>query len=152
MCRWIHLVTFVADRLVIPNGDVIQYVIDGQNRRIGERVNARWVHKWLYAGQLTPVAELDSTDNIVARFSGSYMNKRDTIYQIITDHLGSPRLIVNVATGVVVQRIDYDEFGNVTYDSNPGFFRRDPFGTAIWICWWTLRCRDEAGTVWCEGL
>ena len=40
------------------------------------------------------------------------MNKRDTIYQIITDHLGSPRLVVNVATGVVVQRIDYDEFGD----------------------------------------
>ena len=49
------------------------------------------------------------------------MNKRDTIYQIITDHLGSPRLVVNASTGVIVQRIDYDEFGNVTYDSNPGF-------------------------------
>ena len=55
------------------------------------------------------------------------MNKRDTIYQIITDHLGSPRLVVNVATGIVVQRMDYDEFGNVTYDSNPGF---QPFGFA----------------------
>ena len=54
-------------------------------------------------------------------------NKRDTIYQIITDHLGSPRLVVNVATGIVVQRMDYDEFGNVTYDSNPGF---QPFGFA----------------------
>jgi len=51
------------------------------------------------------------------------MNKRDTIYQIITDHLGSPRLVVNVQTGIVVQKIDYDEFGNVTYDSNPGFQR-----------------------------
>ena len=114
-------------QVAMPNGDVIQYVIDGQNRRIGERVNGRWVHKWLYAGQLTPVAELDSANNIVARFSGGYMNKRDTIYQIITDHLGSPRLLVNVATGVVVQRMDYDEFGNVIYDSNPGF---QPFGFA----------------------
>ncbi|MFZ1082846.1 MAG: RHS repeat-associated core domain-containing protein [Candidatus Kryptoniota bacterium] len=55
------------------------------------------------------------------------MNKRDTIYQIITDHLGSPRLVVNVNTGAVVQRMDYDEFGNVVYDSNPGF---QPFGFA----------------------
>ena len=109
------------------NGDVIQYVIDGQSRRIGERVNGRWVHKWLYAGQLTPIAELDSADNIIARFSGGYMNKRDTIYQIITDHLGSPRLVVNVSTGIVVQRMEYDEFGNVTYDSNPDF---QPFGFA----------------------
>ena len=109
------------------SGDVIQYVIDGQSRRIGEWVNGRWVHKWLYAGQLTPVAELDSSDNVIARFSSGYMNKRDTIYQIITDHLGSPRLVVNVATGEVVQRMDYDEFGNVVYDSNPGF---QPFGFA----------------------
>ncbi|MFZ1082850.1 MAG: RHS repeat-associated core domain-containing protein [Candidatus Kryptoniota bacterium] len=111
----------------MPNCDVIQYVIDGQNRRIGERVNGRWVHKWLYAGQLTPIAELDSADNVIARFSGGYVNKNDTIYQIITDHLGSPRLVVNVSTGMVVQRMDYDEFGNVVYDSNPGF---QPFGFA----------------------
>jgi len=109
------------------NGDVIQYVIDGQNRRIAKKVNGRIIDKWLYAGQLTPVAELDSADNIIARFSGGYVNKRDTIYQIITDHLGSPRLVVNVATGVVVQRIDHDEFRNVTYDSNPGL---QPFGFA----------------------
>ena len=114
-------------QVVMPDGDVIQYVIDGQNRRIGERVNGRWVHKWLYAGQLTPIAELDSTDNIITRFSGGYMNKRDTIYQIITDHLGSVRLVTNVTNGTIAQRIDYDEFGNVTYDSNPGF---QPFGFA----------------------
>jgi RHS repeat-associated protein len=114
-------------RVVMPNDDVIQYVIDGQNRRIAKKVNGRIVDKWLYAGQLTPVAELDSANDIIARFSGGYMNKRDTIYQIITDHLGSPKLVVNVQTGIVVQKIDYDEFGNVTFDSNPGF---QPFGFA----------------------
>lgn len=111
----------------LPNGDRIDYVIDGQNRRIARTLNGRITNKWLYAGQLTPVAELDSADNIVARFSGGYMNKNDTIYQIITDHLGSPRLVINVATGIVVQRIDYDEFGNIIFDSNPGF---QPFGYA----------------------
>ncbi len=114
-------------QVLMPNGDVIQYVIDGQNRRVAKRVNGAITNKWLYAGQLTPVAELDSANNIIARFCGGFMNKRDTIYQIITDHLGSPRLVVNVATGTVVQRMDYDEFGNVTYDSNPGF---QPFGFA----------------------
>jgi len=54
-------------------------------------------------------------------------NNRDAIYQIITDHLSSPRLVVNVNDGTVVQRMDYDEFGNVVYDSNPGF---QPFGFA----------------------
>jgi RHS repeat-associated protein len=37
------------------------------------------------------------------------------------------RLVVNTATGAVVQRIDYDTFGNVTSDTNPGF---QPFGFA----------------------
>jgi RHS repeat-associated protein len=111
----------------LPSGDRIDYVVDGQNRRIAKKVNGRIVDKWLYAGQLTPVAELDSANDIIARFSGGYMNKRDTIYQIITDHLGSPKLVVNVQTGIVVQKIDYDEFGNVTFDSNPGF---QPFGFA----------------------
>ena len=45
----------------------------------------------------------------------------------VTDQLGSPRLVVNVATGAIAQRIDYDEFGQVLSDSNPGF---QPFGFA----------------------
>ncbi len=93
-------------QVVMPNGDVIQYVIDGQNRRIARKLNGRITNKWLNAGQLAPVVELDSPYNIIARFIGRYMNKRESIYQIITDHLGSPRLVVNVATGIVVQTMD----------------------------------------------
>jgi hypothetical protein len=42
--------------------------------------------------------------------------------------MGSPRLVINVSTGEIVQRMDGvypafsgDEFGNVIYDSTPGF-------------------------------
>jgi RHS repeat-associated protein len=48
-------------------------------------------------------------------------------FRIISDHLGSPRLIVNTSTGATVERIDYDEFGNVTQDTSPGTI---PFGFA----------------------
>jgi RHS repeat-associated protein len=44
-----------------------------------------------------------------------------------SDHLGSPRLIVNTSTGATVEEIDYDEFGNVTNDTAPGTI---PFGFA----------------------
>jgi len=58
-------------------------------------------------------------------------NKADTVhttYRIISDHLGSPRLVVDANDeSVVIQRIDYDEFGRVTADSYPGF---QPFGFA----------------------
>jgi RHS repeat-associated protein len=38
-----------------------------------------------------------------------------------TDHLGSPRLVVDVNTGDIVDRIDFNEYGNVLSNSNPGF-------------------------------
>ncbi len=55
------------------------------------------------------------------------MVQGSTTYRILSDHLGSVRLVVNTATGAVAQRIDYDEFGNITADTNPGF---QPFGFA----------------------
>src|SRR5207237_1941252 len=56
-----------------------------------------------------------------------YMIKGGVIYRIIADALGSPRLVVNTANGLVSQRMDYDAFGSVISDSNPGF---QPFGFA----------------------
>jgi RHS repeat-associated protein len=80
------------------------------------------------------VAELDGAGNVVARFVyGSRPNIPDYVVtasgtlRIFSDHLGSPRLVVNASTGALVQRLDYDEFGRVTLDSNPG---AQPFGFA----------------------
>jgi RHS repeat-associated protein len=55
------------------------------------------------------------------------MEKGGRTYRILTDQVGSVRLVVNASTGEVAQRIDYDEFGNVLNDTNPGF---QPFGFA----------------------
>jgi RHS repeat-associated protein len=90
----------------------------------------------LYENQLEPVAELDGAGNLVSRFvycgcgAGNipqYLVKNGMTYRIISDHLGSPRLVVDSTTGAVLQRMDYDEFGNVILDTNPGF---QPFGFA----------------------
>lgn len=120
--------------VTFPNGATIEYVIDGRNRRIGKKVNGTLTHAFLYQDQLNPIAELDGSGNVVARFVyadkanvPAYMIRNGTTYRIISDHLGSPRLVINTATGTVEQRMDYDEFGNVTADSNPGF---QPFGFA----------------------
>jgi RHS repeat-associated protein len=56
-----------------------------------------------------------------------YLIKGGVTYRIISDHLGSPRLVVNVTTSALMQRMDYDEFGQVITDTNPGF---QPFGFA----------------------
>jgi RHS repeat-associated protein len=56
-----------------------------------------------------------------------YVQTVSGTYRIVTDHLGSPRVVVDASTGAVVQRMGFDEWGQVTYDSNPGF---QPFGFA----------------------
>jgi RHS repeat-associated protein len=118
----------------LPDGKEIEYVIDGRNRRIGKKVNGVLTQSFLYQDSLNPVAELDGDGNVVARFVyGSkanvpdYMLKDGKTYRILSDHLGSPRLVVDISNGSVAQRMDYDAFGNVVFDSNPGF---QPFGFA----------------------
>jgi RHS repeat-associated protein len=54
-----------------------------------------------------------------------YLVKGAVTYRILSDERGSPRLVVNAQTGEVVQRMDYDPFGRVILDTNPGF---QPFG------------------------
>lgn len=120
--------------VTLVDGTVIDYLIDGRGRRVGKRVNGGLVRGWLYQDQLNPVAELDGGGNVVARFVyadkqnvPAYMIKGGVTYRIVSDHLGSPRLVVNTADGSVVQRLDYDEFGRITADTSPGF---QPFGFA----------------------
>lgn len=120
--------------VVLPGDIAIDYVIDGRNRRVGKKVNGVFKQGFLYQNQLNPIVELDGNNNVVSRFvyasKGNvpdYMIKNGETYRIISDHLGSPRLVVNSSTGEIAQRIDYDEFGNVLNDTNPGF---QPFGFA----------------------
>jgi YD repeat-containing protein len=118
----------------LPDGTLIEYVIDGQSRRIGKKVDGALVQAFVYGDQLNPVAELDSLGNIVSRFVyGEHINvpeyvvKSGVTYRIVSDHLGSVRLIVNISTGQVVHRIDYDAFGQVIQNTSPSF---QPFAFA----------------------
>ncbi|MBF0635242.1 MAG: RHS repeat protein [Nitrospinae bacterium] len=118
----------------LPDGTLIEYIIDGENRRVGKKVNGVLTQGLVYENALEPVAELDGTGSVIARYVYAtrenvpdYMIKGGVTYRIVSDHLGSPRLVVNITDGSVVQRMDYDEFGNITNDTNPGF---QPFGFA----------------------
>jgi len=118
----------------LPDGTQIEYVIDGRGRRIGKKRDGVPVQGFLYESLLNPIAELDGNNNVVSLFVyGSRINVPDYIVKggvtcrIISDHLGSPRLVVNAETAEIVQRMDYDEFGRVIADTNPGF---QPFGFA----------------------
>ena len=97
-------------------------------------VNGALVQGFLYGNQLRPAAELDGSGTLVSRFVygtrinvPDYMVKAGITYRLLTDHLGSVRLVVNSTTGAIAQQLDYDEFGQITQDSNPDF---QPFGFA----------------------
>jgi RHS repeat-associated protein len=51
------------------------------------------------------------------------------VYRLLSDHLGSVRLVVDAETGTsVVQRLEYDEFGRVMSETGTAGFQ--PFGFA----------------------
>ena len=115
-----------------PTGSAVDYVIDGLNRRVGRKVGGTLVQGLLYQNQLNVVAELDGSGNLVAQYVyGTKGNVPDVktdgtgTYRILSDHLGSPRLVVNTANGTVAERMDFDEWGNVTADTAPS---TTPFG------------------------
>jgi len=106
----------------------------GKTGTSARRSNGVLVEGFLYRNQLQPAAWLNADGSTRATFVyglrpnvPAYMVQGGVTYRFITDQVGSVRLVVNTATGSVVERIDWDEFGNVLADSAPGF---QPFGFA----------------------
>jgi len=117
--------------VALPNGTSITYIIDGQSRRVGKKVNGLLVESFLYEDDLKRLAWYDGGGSLKAQFIfGSrrhvpdYMIKSGVNYKFVSDQVGSVRQIV-APDGSIAQNITYDEFGNVLADSAPGF---QPFG------------------------
>ncbi len=133
---WDHEYDAVGNlrEVVLPNGDIVSYLVDGQGRRVGKLYNGVLERAWLWRGALQPVAELDGAGNVVARFVYAegvnvpeLMVTATATYRLVKDHLGSVRQVVDVASSVIAQEIAYDAWGRVLLDTAPGF---QPFGFA----------------------
>ena len=119
--------------VTLPDGRTVSCDRDALHRVTARRVNGAVVQGWIYKDGLAPVAETAGGTNIVSLFvygtspfSPDYMVRDGTTYRFIRDFADSVRLVVNVATGDIALRLDYDAFGNVSQqDTNPGF---QPFG------------------------
>jgi RHS repeat-associated protein len=106
----------------LPDGDLVEYLVDAVGRRVGKKKNGVLLKQWIYREALKPAAELDGAGAIVAEFVyGSKSNVPDYVrrggvtYRIISDHLGSPRHAVNVANSADVPfKASYSSFGVVT--------------------------------------
>ena len=106
----------------LPNGKRIDYIVDAAGRRIGKKVDGTLTRQWLYRDSLKPIAELDANGYVVALFgygerytTPSFVERDGKRYRVISDHLGSPRVVVRDSDSnerpVVAE---YSVFGEVT--------------------------------------
>lgn len=111
----------------------LRYVYDPYDRPIAMFLNGGVKRKLVYGADDLPLAELNANNRIIHTFvyADGYtpllMRKGNTDYYIVSDIRGSPRLVIKVSDGNVMQRLDYDAFGNVLTDTHPGY---TPFGYA----------------------
>jgi RHS repeat-associated protein len=111
---------------------VTSYTLDPLGRRVAKAINGVTTRRWLYGSFLYPSVEFNGDGIPIAYFVGNVMLKvnsgaDDGTYRLIRDQIGSVRSVVNVGTGEIKQRLDYDSYGNVVLDTYPGF---QPLGFA----------------------
>src|SRR5204862_4356256 len=87
----------------IAVGKTIQYLVDGENRRVKKFVDGEPVQGWIYRNGLHPAAELDGTGAVVNRFvyatqehAPDLVLQDGVLYRVITDHLGSVHAVINI--------------------------------------------------------
>jgi RHS repeat-associated protein len=117
----------------LADGRSITYLVDGADRRVAKLVDGELQWLFVYAGGL-PVARLFPDGSVESIYVyGALAHVPDLVikagytYRLVHDHLGSPRLVVDIETGEIVQRLDYDVHGRVLVDTHPDF---QPFGFA----------------------
>lgn len=110
------------------------YEIDGLGRRIQNAINGKVQGTLIYSGQHRLVGTLGPDGKLLQRYVYAtkshvpdYIYTKDDSFRIITDHLGSVRLVVRVSDGSVVQELLHDEFGRLLTSTAPDF---QPFGFA----------------------
>ena len=93
--------------VTLPNGDLIRYHLDAQNRRIAKDKNGVRQYGLLWLDSLRPIAELDASGQLRSVFHyaehanvPSAMERDGKLYRILHDHLGSVRLVVQLRVAV----------------------------------------------------
>ena len=113
--------------VTLPYYSTLSYSLDHSGRRVQKLKNGSKVYRNIYEDEFKIAAEVGPLGQFKEYVYATNINSADYIkdgskhYKILKDHLGSPRLVVNASTGAIVQRMDYNEWGMVTLDTNPGF-------------------------------
>jgi RHS repeat-associated protein len=106
-------------KVILPNQKVIEYIMDGQGRRVGKKVDGVLTEGYIYQNQTQIIAVTDGSGIITKRFVyGEKINSPDILimnskeYRIISDQVGTPRLVVDLSNGRVKEELNFDEFGD----------------------------------------
>ena len=117
----------------MPTGSTITYAVAPLNRRTGKSINGQLQWQLVWRGRLRPRAQLNPDGSVMSLFLygdkpnvPEAMVKNGVTYRILADQLGRGRLVTDLS-GNVIQQMDYDAWGLVVNDTNPGF---QPFGFA----------------------
>lgn len=112
----------------------VDYRLDYNGNRYSKFLNGYKAKRAVY----------DSEDNLIAEFDENlrssrvfvhgvvggapeYMLTEGKVFRVLKDHLGSPRVVINVLSGEVVQVIEFDVWGKEIKNTNRGLH---PFGFA----------------------
>ena len=109
-------------QLETPTGAVIDYIIGPVGRRLGSVVDGVPLESFLYGDDLRPTAWLGPDGELKARFiyregpgAAIAMATSEGTFRLLRDHLGSVRLVVDAATGMIRERTDYGPWGSVEH-------------------------------------
>jgi RHS repeat-associated protein len=112
------------------SGTAVSYKYDSQQRRVGRSSTSNST-QYLYDGQLRVVAEINNGTQLrrfiygskahvpEMMFEGQVGSNTFAKYRIISDQLGSVRLVIRLSDGVTVSRMDYDAWGKLLPSSTP---------------------------------
>jgi RHS repeat-associated protein len=127
-----------ALRKVKAGAKEIAYAVDAIGRRIARTEDGVVTARWLYQDALRPAAEYDDQGSLRWQFVYATdrhvpdvaINGAGEKYRLVTDQIGSLRLVIRGSDGVVVQRMRHDAWGRVEEDFVAAGFARVPFGFA----------------------
>ncbi|MFA5845253.1 MAG: RHS repeat-associated core domain-containing protein, partial [Coriobacteriia bacterium] len=125
LTTYTHTAAGELSRVGLPDGRVLTYTYDGAGRRVAKAVDGVVSERYLIADDGRLLATYDGSGSLTSRFTYAdarvpyQMTTPSGTYSLAFDQTGSLRAVAT-SGGVVVKTIDWDSFGNVTYDSAPG--------------------------------
>ncbi len=111
--------------IVLADNTEITHRHDALDRRVARLINGAVDAGWVYGPGPSPIAQLDADGNLQTRFvyglrsaTPDYLVHDGIEHIVIWDERGTPRLVVDASTGIIVERLDVDELGAAISDLN----------------------------------